>query len=569
MPLRDYQLENKSGIYQGWQEGAINIMPVIPTGGGKTAVFCDIIREYDQPACTIAHRQELVSQAALALNRERVAHSIIAPDKVIKQIIAAEHYKFGYSCYNSRAPVRVAGVDTIIRRDPNDKWFSQVGLVVQDEGHHVTAANKWGQAQLMFPNARGLFPTAQAVGPGGRGLGRPAGGLVDKLVVGPHGRILMDRGFLTDYRLVCVGTDIDFASVPIGANGEYSMPKLRAETHKSKTLVGDVVKEYLKWAPGLLGITFAVDVEEAVKLRNAYHKNGVAAEIVTSETPIDVRSQLLMKFERREILQLISVDCLGEGVDVPGCQVISMARRTASWQLLCQMVGRGFRVMVAEEYQKVWNDYTDEERLRIIAMSEKPKCVIIDHVGNIIYHAKLRGLPDSAQEYTLLKVDSNYRGKPDAIPLRACLACCKPFERYRIQCPYCGWTWESQGRGTPELVEGDLVELDPSVLAALRGEVAKVNSPITINTRLPADVQRGVIRHHHERAAAQQNLQKSMMLWGGWQLSRKLTDREMQKLFYIRFGLDVMTAQTLGAAEAAGLQTRIDAELFKNNVRAA
>lgn len=564
--LRDFQQQIKADIYQAWGDGAFNVMPVAPTGSGKTVTFCDIVREYNAPACTIAHRQELVGQAALALNRERVEHSIIAPKQVVQQIIALEHELQGYSCFNSRAPVRAAGVDTIIRHDPSDRWYSQVGLVVQDEGHHVLKDNKWGRAQLMFPNARGLFPTAHAVRADGSGLGREADGLVDRLVVGPSARELIRRGYLTDYRIICVGSDIDFEKVPIGASGEFSMPKLRAATHSSNRIVGDVVAHYMRFAYGKLGVTFAVDIEAAVELRNAYQAAGVPAEVITSDTPLGVRGQLMRKFRARQLLQLVSVDCLGEGVDVPAIEVVSMVRKTASWQLMCQQFGRALRVMVDERYWAYWDQYSDEQRLAIIAASTKPKAIIIDHVGNILWHAKIRGLPDTAQEYSLLRRESNGRGKSDAIPLRVCTDCFQPYERFLLACPHCGGVPQPFGRGSPELVEGDLVELDPNVLAALRGEIERIQGPPTMPHDADPAVRRGILRRHHDRARAQASLLRYMMLWGGWQRHLGRNDREAQKLFYIRFGIDVLSAQALGSPEAAALETRIAAELQKHNV---
>jgi len=568
--LRDFQVEQKRGIYTAWHEGAFNVMGVMPTGSGKTVTFCDIVREYQQPSCLISHRQELVSQAALALNRERVEHSIIAPKKVVQQIIHLEHEEHGYSTYNSRAPVKCAGVDTIIRHDVNDRWYSQVGLVVQDEGHHVLANNKWGKAQLMFPNARGLFTTAHAVRGDRAGLGREADGLVDRLVIGPSPRELINRGFLTDYDVVCVGSDIDFSGVSITPSGDFSMPKLRAATHSSGKIVGDVVKHYLKFAPGKLGVTFAVDIEAAVELRAAYQKAGVPAEIITGETPITVRGQLMRKFKARQILQLVSVDCLGEGVDVPAIEVVSMVRKTASWQLFCQQFGRALRVLVDESYWKYWDQYTDEERLRIIATSSKPKAIIIDHVGNVLWHAKFRGLPDMPQEYSLGRGEAASRGQSDAIPLRPCTACYKPYERYLLKCKYCGHVPEPDGRGSPELVEGDLVLLDAAVLAALRGEVDRINGPLEMPVWASASQRIGMVRTHHDRYRSQQSLQRFMMLWGGWQVyGRKLDVREAQKLFFIRYGIDYMKAQTLNAADATALEARIVADLQKHNVTEA
>jgi len=563
--LRDFQAPIVNEIYTAWHEGDIALMPVMPTGSGKTVVFCKVVLDYNAPSAVIAHRQELVSQAALALNRERVPHSIIAPKQVIQQTIALEHDLQGHSCFSSRAPVRVAGVDTLRNHDARDRWLSQVQLGVIDEGHHVLRENKWGRAVGMFPNARWLFPTAHAIRADNQGLGRQADGFVDRLVLGPYGRQLINRGFLTDYRLICVKSDIDFSDVPIGASGEFNMPKLRAVTHKSNQIVGDVVKTYLQYAAGKLGVTFAVDKEEALKLRAAYNAAGVVAEMITDETPIHVRGQYMRKFRDRQIMQLVSVDCLGEGVDVPAIEVISMVRKTASWQLMCQQFGRALRVMVDEGYWANWGNYSDVERLAIIAYSQKPKAIIIDHVGNLIWHARLRGLPDSRQDYSLLRGERNTR-KSDAIPLRVCLECKQPYEAYLLLCPYCGSIPAVAARSSPEQVDGDLFELDPAVLKAIRGEADRVVGPFHAPTGLDPRIVHSIARKHDDRRRGQLSLRHWLMVWGGWQKHRGLSEREAQKLFFFKYGIDYLSAQGLGVTEADALEERIRAELTAANI---
>lgn len=566
--LRDFQQTVKTQIYQGWHEGAIAVMPTMATGGGKTVLFCNIAQEFNAPVVAIAHRQELVSQAALAFNRERVPHSIIAQKKVLQQIIKLEHDTHGYSCYSSRAPLRVAGVDSLRNYDRNDRWLSQVVLGIIDEGHHVLRENKWGRAVGMFPNSRWLFPTAHAIRADGQGLGRQADGYVDRLVVGPYGRHLINRGHLTDYRIICAKADVDFDSLQPGPSGELNQVKLRAITHSSNVIVGNAVKLYMQYAPGKLGVTFVVDKEEATKTRNEFLAAGVSCEIITDETPVGVRGQLMRKFAARQILMLISVDCLGEGVDVPAIEVVILARRTASWQLMCQQIGRVLRTMVADEFQANWNNYTDVERLAIIANSPKSKAIIIDLVGNIIWHAKFRGLFDSKQEYSLLRGERNAR-KSDAIPLRTCLECKQPYEQYLTQCPHCLHIPTPTQRSTPELVEGDVIELDPAVLRALRGEADRIMGPCYTPHDAPLNIKTAIMRKHHDRYSAQQSLRYAMMIWGGWQKHLGLKDREAQKLFFIRYEIDVLSAQGLGATEASALEARIRMDLERANVQAA
>lgn len=565
--LRDYQRDHKAAIYNAWQT-ARNVLAVLPTGAGKTTVFSNILNELGAPACVVAHRQELVSQAALALNRDGVPHSVIAPKTVVQQIIRLEMETHGKSLYSSRAPIRVAGVDTLVARgvDAKDRWFQQVQTAVIDEAHHVLAANKWGAALAMFPNARGLLPTAHAMRADGAGLGRSADGLADAIVVGPSGRELINRGFLVDYRIITPPSDVDVSNVPIGSTGDYSAPKLAAAVHASKTIVGDVVRHYLKFAEGKLGLTFAVDIQAAAEFANAYRAAGIPAEVITAKTPISVRAQLMRKFRNRELLQLVSVDVLGEGTDVPAVEVVSMARHTMSFQLYAQMFGRMLRLMIPPDVMARWDDFTDEQRLAYIAASPKPRGILIDHVGNFI---ERHGPPDKPRVYSLDRRERKSRSAPDAIPLRTCLndACLQPYERVLVACPHCGTPAPAPaGRGTPEMVDGDLVELDPAVLASLRGEIARVDAHPRIPKHLPPHAAKAVCTRHAERQAAQTTLRHNIALAGGYHALHGLQTREFQRWFYLTFGVDVMTAQTLGASDAQLLNLRVSQWLTAHNV---
>lgn len=570
--LRDFQQQLKTRVYDAWARGARNVMVVTATGGGKTVLFSNIVAELDLPTVLISHRQELVGQAALALNREQVPHGIIAPQAIQRQIITLEQEMHGRSFYSPRASVRVAGVDTLIGHEAADPWLRQVGLVVQDEGHHVANDNKWMKAQAMFPAARGLLVTAHAIRADGRGLGRPptGDGLVDELVVGPCARELITRGFLCDYRLVAPPSDVHVEDVKIGDSGEYNQTEVRARVHASKTIVGDVVAHYLKFAAGKLGITFAVDIEAAIEIAAKYRSMGVVAEIITAKTPLVVRGQLMRQFRRRQITQLVSVDVLGEGVDVPAVEVVSMARPTASFQLYGQQFGRALRLMLTDEQNATWNDRTDAQRLAEIATSVKPKALIIDHVENYVHH----GLPDVERNYSLARAERRSRKKKnDEIPLRYCTntECLEPYEITLSVCPNCGAPRPPPARrGTAEEVDGNCFELDPEVLHAMRVEQAKVDGPVRLPIGAAPVVVASIHKNHNARREAQHELRQAMALWAGWQHHTLGRDpAEVQRRFFFKFGRDVLSAQILGASEAEELRERIAGDLTVNNIVAA
>jgi superfamily II DNA or RNA helicase len=355
--LRDYQLDGKTRVYAAWHAGRRVVMLVLPTGAGKTVVFANILGEFQGAACAVAHRAELVTQMSVALARENVRHRVIGPATLQRACSSAHLDRLKRDYVDPNGRVAVASVDTLIGMDPATPWLHQVGLWIQDEAHHVLAENKWGKACALFPNAYGLGVTATPTRADGKGLGAHAEGLMQELIVGPTMRELINRGYLTEYRVFAPPSDIDLSAVPVTDSGDYSPVKLRGARRRSH-ITGDVVQHYLRIAPGKLGVTFDTDIESATETAQAYRDAGVPAEVVTSKTPDHVRSSILRRFERREILELVNVDLFGEGFDLPAIEVVSMARPTQSYSLYCQQFGRALR-----------------------PLEGKTHAIIIDHVG--------------------------------------------------------------------------------------------------------------------------------------------------------------------------------------------
>lgn len=543
-----------------YARGALVVMGVLATGGGKTVIVGDAVKTWDAPTAVTAHRQELTGQLSLALAAEGIAHNVVTNDpKTLRAIVSAHVEDVGRSFINPTSEIRVVGIDTLVRMNADaDPWFKRVRYYVNDEGHHVLRDNKWGTGYSMFPNARGFFPTATPIRADGRGLGRDADGFVDELIEGPGMRALIDMGFLTDYRVFCPEVKVNLAQVHIsGATGDYNQHEVRKAVHAAPELIGDIVREYLARAPGKLGVTFAVDVEHAREIAQAYQRAGVPAEVITSKTPDGLRRSLLRRFRAREILQLVNVDLFGEGFDLPAIEVVSMARPTESYALFAQQFGRALRLMIDKAHVEQWGYYTDAERLWLISQSSKPRAIIIDHVGNVLRH----GLPDRPREWSLAARERGSSAS-DAIPLRRCLnpKCAMPFERIRKCCPHCGAYPMPAERTSIEAVDGDLTELDPETLRIMRGEVARIDGPAPVLSHLPIAAQINAANHHAARQQAQAPLRHAIASWAATYADDDSTN---YRRFWFTFGVDVVSALALNAKDAAALETRIVTDLAK------
>lgn len=89
-------------------------------------------------------------------------------------------------------------------------------------------------------------------------------------------------------------------------------------------------------------IVFAVDINHAEMLNNAYKSAGYKAEVVHSGKKQECEYEI-HKFINGEIKILINVAMLTTGFDVPQTDVVVLARPTKSQNLYKQMIGRALR----------------------------------------------------------------------------------------------------------------------------------------------------------------------------------------------------------------------------------
>lgn len=540
--LRTDQLKLKQDIYNGWNAGLKNMLTVLPTGGGKSVIVADIVHEKNAlgaQQCVIAHRKELVGQMSMHIAARGIKHRIIGPTKTISNIVANHRREFnGYSYINPSASCTVAGVDTLISRfDDLKKWGEQQDDWTIDEAHHVLKHNKWGRAVSLFPNGFGLGVTASPQRADGMGLGRHADGVFDHMIVGPSPRELMEIGAICDYELIVPASDFKIEDDAITNSGDFSQKKMR-EASKKSHIVGDVVKEYIRWAYGKRGIVFATDVETANEIAQQFKTYGIPAAAVSAETPDGTRDEYVRRFRTGQLLILVNVDLFGEGFDVPAVEVVSLARPTASLAVFLQQCGRALRMFLGKLYG-----------------------LIIDHVSNYKRH----GYPDQQRFWTLDRREKRAKKIPDPemVELTACRNCSRPYVKALPRCPYCGHAPEISpgGRSNIEVIDGDLILLDRNRLAELRA-AGQLENPLDIGERVARAAGPIAAKFHInnqiERIQMQQRLDHAIALWAGHQRRMGRDDQQSYRRFYLTLGMDVLTARTLLRADMEKLATTIE-----------
>lgn len=522
--LRPYQEEVKQKIYNAWEQGHKNVLLCLPTGGGKTRTFCSIAIDKainpcgpKLPTAIMVHRKELVQQISLTLAETGVMHNIIAPRNVINGIIAAQRITLGKQFYDYNSPISVISVDTLNARIiKHEKWAKSIRFWITDEAAHLIKNNKWGRAIGYFQNAIGLGVTATPQRLDKRGLGRHADGVFDVMVQGPSTRWLIENGFLSKYKIAVPESDYRDHLEKSQEGSDYSKQAMSFASSHSH-IIGDVVKNYQKFANGKQAIVFASDVVSATKMETKFKEAGISAKLLTGDTDDKIRLQTLIDYRNKKIQVLINVDLFDEGLDVPGIECVSMARPTMSLGKFLQMNGRGLRVDKNKEF-----------------------LIIIDHVGNVQEH----GLPDSHRIWTLDRIVKR-KDKLNLIRICSNYECCSPYDRVLTTCPYCGKDWEGPtrnseggGRLSPKEVDGDLALLDPETLREMYDK-SKLEDPAHLAARVSkaAGGAAGLraMKNQSERIATQKELIEIIARWAGKQRINGYTDRQIHKLFYLTF----------------------------------
>jgi DNA repair protein RadD len=544
--LRPYQELLKSNIYEAWNSGHRTVLAIMPTGAGKTRTFCSIAidmlnHQERKPTAIMVHRKELVQQISLTLAEEGIMHNIIAPRPTILNIISAQRKLFQRQFYDYNAYVTVISVDTLnARYERHKKWAESIKFWITDEAAHLLKENKWGKAVGYFPNAIGLGVTATPRRLDKRGLGRHADGVFDTMIEGPTSRWLIEQGFLSKYKIAVPASDYRNYLRKASEGSDYSHDAMLEASNKSH-IVGDVVENYIKFAHGKQAILFASDIMTAKRMEDKFKERKVSAKLLTAETDDKERFNAMVAFKDKQIKVLINVDLFDEGLDVPGIEVVIMARPTKSLSKYLQCCGRGLRPMKGKDF-----------------------CIIIDHVGNVQEH----GLPCTPREWTLDRIVKR-QDRTNLIRICENPQCCAPFDRILTECPWCKTevtygtrSGSEAGAGTLndrlKVVDGDLELLDPEVLRAMY-EGCDLEDPAKVGERVArvAGAAAGIAatKNQIERKKTQRELSELIAKWAGRQRHRGYSDRQIHKMWYLEWEMTITVALSQTRAD---MQEMID-----------
>ena len=326
--LYDYQIKDLNRIFDVMDEedDKFNLLYQLPTGGGKTVIFSEIVRRYiekhNKKVVILTHRIELCRQTSNVLTGFKVKNKVI--NSKVKTLPDQDDYK----CF-------VAMVETLNNRlSDKDFELNNVGLVIIDEAHY----NSFRKLFKFFENCFILGVTAT---PLSSNIKLPMKDNYDKLIVGDDIATLIKNGFLATADLYHY--DVGLTTLKIGINGDYTVKSSEA-LYTNTLMQSKLLTAYEELAKGKKTLIFNNGIYTSKEVYYTFKKAGYNVKHLDNTASKQERKDILKWFKNTPDAVLTSVSILTTGFDEPTVESIILNRATRSLTLYFQMIGRGSRI---------------------------------------------------------------------------------------------------------------------------------------------------------------------------------------------------------------------------------
>lgn len=326
--LYDYQVADLNRIFEVMDTAAdnYNLLYQLPTGGGKTVVFSEIVRRYikkhDKKVVILTHRIELCKQTSNVLSGFDVKN------KIINSKVKTLPDQNDYQCF-------VAMVETLNNRLSDEEFsLNNIGLVIIDEAHY----NSFRKLFKFFESCFILGVTAT---PLSSNIKLPMKDNYQKLIVGDDISTLIKNGFLASAELYSY--DVGLTSLKIGINGDYTVKSSEA-LYTNIHMQSKLLAAYEEVAKGKKTLIFNNGIYTSKEVYHTFKKAGYNIRHLDNTANKEERKDTLHWFKHTPDAILTSVSILTTGFDEPSVETIILNRATRSLTLYFQMIGRGSRI---------------------------------------------------------------------------------------------------------------------------------------------------------------------------------------------------------------------------------
>lgn len=325
--LYSYQQIDIKKIFDKFDSAPDNyhLLYQLPTGGGKTVIFSEIVRQYiskyNKKVVVLTHRIELCKQTSKMLT------SFGVKNKIINSNIKELPDQHEYSCF-------VAMVETLKNRLKDEKLLiDNVGLVIIDEAHY----NSFRKLFSQFKNSFILGVTAT---PLSSNVKLPMYQNYNELIIGDTIQSLIDKGFLA--KAVTYSYDVGLTSLKVGINGDYTV-KSSDDLYMNMVMQDKLLHAYSEKSLGKKTLIFNNGINTSLYVYDTFKEAGHPIKHLDNTTSNEDRKEILKWFKHTPDAILTSVGILTTGFDEPTVETIILNRATKSLTLYFQMIGRGSR----------------------------------------------------------------------------------------------------------------------------------------------------------------------------------------------------------------------------------
>ncbi|MAU48925.1 MAG: DEAD/DEAH box helicase [Flavobacteriaceae bacterium] len=326
--LYNYQKGAIDKIFERFEDrpSDYHLLYQLPTGGGKTIIFSEIVRQYlklkKKKVVVLTHRIELCNQTSKVLSDFGVLN------KVVNSKASLDDQE-KYSCF-------VAMVETLNNRLLDDKLdISDVGLVIIDEAHY----NSFTKLLKFFSSSFILGVTAT---PLSSNINLPMTDNYDELIVGESISELIKNNFLARANLYTY--NVGLTSLIVGANGDYTV-KSSEELYTNNDMLSKLLLAYEERCLNKKTLIFNNGINTSLIVYDTFKKAGFNVRHLDNTATKKQRSETLKWFKETPDAILTSVSILTTGFDEPTVKCIMINRATKSLTLYYQMIGRGSRLL--------------------------------------------------------------------------------------------------------------------------------------------------------------------------------------------------------------------------------
>lgn len=298
----------------------------LPTGGGKTVIFSEMVRQYlkhhSKRVLIMTHRIELIKQTSRMLTEFGVVNKVINSTANLDD-------QMDYKCF-------VAMVETLNNRLNDDKLdISDIGLVIIDEAHY----NAFNKLFKFFDKSFILGVTAT---PLSSNINLPMKGNYDELIVGESIESLIENKFLA--RAEMYSYNVGLTSLVVGSNGDYTV-KSSDDLYSNVDMLSKLVNAYEEVSKGKKTLIFNNGINTSLYVYETFKDAGYPIRHLDNNNSKKDRRDILKWFKNTPDAILTSVSILTTGFDEPTVESIILNRATKSLTLYYQMIGRGSRIL--------------------------------------------------------------------------------------------------------------------------------------------------------------------------------------------------------------------------------